>query len=772
MTVKTKARIPDDAERMVSPNFITEIIDNDLRSGKHTEVVTRFPPEPNGYAHIGHTYASFIDYGIAKDYGGRFHLRMDDTNPEGERSEYAEAIIEDLTWLGWDWGEHLYFASDYYEQFYALAVRLIQEAKAYVDSLPEEAISEYRGTVTEAGRESPYRNRSVAENLDLFERMRAGEFKEGEHTLRAKIDMASPNMKLRDPILYRILHQSHYRTGNTWCIYPMYDYAHPLSDALEGVTHSLCSLEFVENRAIYDWLVETLFPEPRPRQYEFGRRNLEYTIVSKRKLIQLVEAGHVDGWDDPRMPTLAGLRRRGVSPAAIRDFASRIGTSRTNRTVDIALLEYAIRDDLNHQAPRVMGILEPLKITLSNYPEGKTELLTAAYWPADIAREGSRELPFSKTLYIEQEDFAEFPPKGFKRLSPGDYVRLRHSYIIRCDEVIKEREGIKELRCSYLADSLGKNPKDIKVKGAIHWLSAEHALPAEIRLYDRLFSVPNPDEGELPFTEYINPDSLYIKQGFVEASLKDDPAERRYQFERQGYFWQDPKDSSPEHLVFNRIISLKDSWETKQLKAKTIEAPQIKVSAQAGETIDPVLSFSKIQKLKLEQLQTEVFGLSYEDASRLVADSRLYPFFEEVVLAYPNNPQASAHWIINELRHELAKDELPGHKLKAEYLAELLELVDQKVINKRIAKEVFATMLASGQSAKTIVKSQGLEQVSDSSAIEAIIDRVLAAHPDKMAAYKKGKTGLLGFFMGQVLRESGGKANPQLVETLIAQKLA
>ena len=775
MTIKAKASIPADDERMVSPNFITEVIDHDLRTAKHSQVVTRFPPEPNGYAHIGHTYASFIDYGIAKDYGGRFHLRMDDTNPEGERMEYAEALIEDMRWLGWDWGEHLYYASDYYDQLYAMAVRLIKEGKAYVDSLPEDVISEYRGSVTEPGKESPFRNRSIEENLDLFERMRAGEFKEGEHILRAKIDMASPNMKLRDPILYRILHQSHYRTGDKWCIYPMYDYAHPLSDALEGITHSLCSLEFMENRAIYDWLVDNLFEDPRPRQYEFGRRSLEYTIVSKRKLIRLVDGAHVSGWDDPRMPTLAGLRRRGVTPEAIRDFASRIGTSRTNRTVDIALLEYAIRDDLNHKAPRIMGVLEPLKVVISNF-EGETDWLEADYWPADIGKSGSRKLPFSKTLYIEQEDFSEHPPRGFKRLSPGEYVRLRHAYVIRCDEVLKDERGVvSELRCTYLPESLGENVEGIKIKGAIHWLSAEHALKAELRLYDRLFTVPNPDDEEGEFIDYLNPEALVVKEGYVEASVLDDAKESRYQFERQGYFWQDPKDSGPEKLVFNRIINLKDPWASRKEKPRAEQkaggkASATKVAAQTGEALDPVLSFTAEQRTKLERLKSKVFALSHDDAVILVAEPRLVNYFEEAVLAYPNNPQLTANWMINELRRELAHEQKPAERLEPKNLAELIELIDQEVINKRIAKEVFAEMLE-GKTAKAVVAEKGLEQVTDDSALEPVIAKVLAENPDKVEAYKGGKTGLMGFFMGQVMRESGGKANPQRVKELIETRL-
>lgn len=772
----TSALIPSTEARMVSPNFITEIIDDDLNSGKHSQVVTRFPPEPNGYAHIGHTYASFVDYGIARDYGGRFHLRMDDTNPEGERMEYADALIEDLRWLGWDWGEHLYFASDYYDQLFELAVRLIKDDKAYVDSLSEDDISEYRGSVTEAGKNSPYRERSVEENLDLFERMRAGEFKEGEHILRAKIDMSSANMKLRDPILYRILYQDHYRSGDKWCIYPMYDFAHPLSDAIEGITHSLCSSEFIENRAIYNWLVDNLFDEPRPRQYEFGRRGLEYTITSKRKLIQLVEGKHVNGWDDPRMPTLAGLRRRGVRPEAIRDFASRIGTSRTNRTVDIALLEYAIRDDLNHHAPRVMGILDPLKLSITNYPEAKEETLDAPYWPADVNKPqadspNSRALPFSRELYIEQEDFAEIPPKGFKRLSKGEHVRLRHAYVIRCDDVVKDKTGkVTEVKCSYYPESLDSSVEGIKIKGAIHWLNAKHALKTELRLYERLFSVANPDSGEETFLNYLNPNSLDIKQGFVEPSIKNNPNDIRYQFERQGYFWLDSKDSSDDKLIFNRIISLKDSWAKAKPKPQASKNPE-KVAAQVGEALDPVLSFNDEQKQKLKQLK-DVFGLAHDDAVILAENLDLASYFEHAVLAHPANPQGLAQWVINELRRELSNDNPENSKVSAEQLAELVLLIDDNVINNRIAKDVFAEMIETGKNAKSIVKEKGLEQVTDTSTLEPSIEKVIAHNPDKVAAYKAGKTGLIGFFMGQVMKETHGKANPQLVKSLLEEKLA
>jgi glutaminyl-tRNA synthetase len=561
-----------DAEtaRLVNPNFITDIIDRDLESGRHRRVVTRFPPEPNGYAHIGHAFASFLDFGLAADYGGVCNLRFDDTNPEVEEMRYVTSIEEDLRWVGWSWPATR-FASDYFERLYQLAEQLIGMGDAYVDSLPTAEIQRMRGTIERPGIPSPHRARSVEENLDLFRRMRAGEFENGAHVLRARIDLASPNMKLRDPLLYRIVHAPHYRTGDDWCIYPFYDFQHPLSDAIEGVTHSLCSLEFVDNRELYDWLVSRLFPgDERPRQYEFGRRNLEYTVVSKRRLIRLVNEGHVDGWDDPRMPTLAGLRRRGVRPSAIRDFAARIGVSRTNRTVDIALLEHSVRDDLNTTAPRVMAVTDPLPVLLTNVASGET--LSAPYWPADVPKEGQRPLPFGPRLVIEREDFAEDPPRGFRRLAPGRVVRLRHAHVIRCDEVVKDADGnVSELRCSVLEGTLGRNPEGVKVGAAIHWLSADEALPAEFRLYDRLFTVSEPGADGEDFLKHLNPASLVVRHGLVEPSLARDDPEARYQFERLGYFWRDPEDGRSEALIFNRIITLKDSWTRRSAERRTAE---------------------------------------------------------------------------------------------------------------------------------------------------------------------------------------------------------
>jgi glutaminyl-tRNA synthetase len=561
-------------DRQVGQNFITEIIDQDLAAGRYPRVVTRFPPEPNGYLHIGHAKSICLNFGLALDYGGECNLRFDDTNPETESIEYVEAAKRDIAWLGFRWARERY-ASDYFAQLYACAEQLIADGQAYVDSLSDEEISAYRGTITEPGKPSPYRDRTIEENLDLFRRMRAGEFPDGAHVLRAKIDLASRNMKLRDPVLYRIVHAPHYHAGDAWCIYPLYDFAHPISDAIEGISHSLCTLEFENNRAIYDWLLERLrgkagLPEaPRPYQYEFARLNVDFTVLSKRKLIKLVESRKVRGWDDPRMPTLSGLRRRGVTPDAVREFVYRVGVAKANSRADVSSFEAAVRDDLNVRAPRVLAVLRPLRVVLTNYPEGQGEDLEAPYWPRDLAREGSRRVPFSREIYIEHDDFMESPPKGFFRLVPGGRVRLRHAYVIRCDEVVKDAAGtVVELRCSYDPATLHGQPADGRVKGTIHWVSAAHARPAEIRLYDQLFQVADPDAAEGEFTEHLRPDSLVVLRSFVEPSVRDDPPETRYQFERLGYFWQDPEDSRPEALVFSRIISLRDSWAKTEGKLK------------------------------------------------------------------------------------------------------------------------------------------------------------------------------------------------------------
>ena len=553
------------SQEKVPPNFIKDIIEEDLRSGKHTTVITRFPPEPNGYLHIGHAKSIVLNFGLAEEFGGRCHLRFDDTNPLKEEEEFVESIKEDVRWLGYDWGEHLYFASDYFDRLYEYAVELIKKGKAFVCDLSPEEIREYRGTLTEPGKESPYRNRSVEENLDLFERMRRGEFKEGERVLRAKIDMASGNINMRDPVIYRILHASHHRTGDKWCIYPTYDFAHCLSDAIEGITHSICTLEFEDHRPLYDWILDQLDVPCHPQQIEFARLNLSYTVMSKRKLKELVDRGIVDGWDDPRMPTISGLRRRGIPPSAIREFCKRIGVAKRDSIVDIALLEHCIRDELNKTAPRRMGVLRPLKVVIENYPEDKTEELECINNPEDMGQ-GTRLVPFSRVIYIEETDFMEDPPKKFYRLAPGREVRLRYAYFIRCTDVVKDASGkIIEVRCTYDPQTKGGNaPDGRRVKATLHWVSQRHAVDAEVRLYDRLFNVPNPDGAKdgRHFTEFLNPDSLVTLKGCkLEPGLLEAKVGERYQFERNGYFCLDSKDSRPDALVFNRIVTLKDTWE-------------------------------------------------------------------------------------------------------------------------------------------------------------------------------------------------------------------
>ena len=552
-------------EPLVTSDFIRSIVAEDLKSNKNNGlVVTRFPPEPNGYLHIGHAKSICLNFGVAMENSGKCNLRFDDTNPTKEEVEYVDAIQTDVRWLGFDWGDQAYYASDYYEQLYQYALQLIETGRAYVDSLTQEEIREYRGTLTEPGKDSPHRTRSVEENLDLFRRMRAGEFADGTHVLRAKIDMASPKLIMRDPTLYRIRQTAHHRTGDLWCIYPMYDYAHCLSDSIEGVTHSLCTLEFENNRAVYDWVLDTLEVEHHPQQIEFARLNLSYTILSKRRLLELVNKGYVNGWDDPRMPTLCGLRRRGYTPVAIRNFCERIGVAKRDNTVDIAQLEHAIREDLNLTATRVMGVLHPLKVIIDNYPGDQTEEFEAINNPEDPSM-GTRKVPFSRELYIEQDDFREEPPKGYFRLAPGVEVRLRYAYFITCVDVVKDPTTgeLVELHCTYDPETQGGSAADgRKVRGTIHWVSAPKSLEAEVRLYDRLFlnSDPGIEEEGVDFTSYLNPESLEVLTGCrVEPSLANAASGSRYQFERQGYFCVDP-DSSPGNLVFNRTVPLRDSW--------------------------------------------------------------------------------------------------------------------------------------------------------------------------------------------------------------------
>ena len=543
-------------------HFLRQIVQADLDSGKHSNIVTRFPPEPNGYLHIGHAKSICLNFGLAREFGGVCHLRFDDTNPAKEEQEYIDAIKADVEWLGFEWGGDVRYASDYFDQLHAWAIELIKAGKAYVCELTPEQAREYRGSLTEPGKNSPFRERSVEENLDQFQRMTAGEFADGAKVLRAKIDMAAPNMNLRDPILYRIRHAHHHQTGDKWCVYPSYDFTHGQSDAIEGITHSICTLEFEDHRPLYEWFLDNLPVPAHPRQYEFARLNLNYTVTSKRKLKQLVDEKHVDGWDDPRMSTLSAFRRRGYTPAAIREFCERIGVTRSDGVVDMGVLEFCIRDDLDANAPRAMCVLKPLKVTITNYPEGQTEELRLPRHPKQDM--GERVLPFEREIYIDREDFMIDPPKGYKRLEPGGEVRLRGSYVIRADEAVTDADGnIVELLCSYDPDTLGKNPEGRKVKGVIHWVPASSSIECEVRLYDRLFIAANPDKGEegTTFLDNINPNSLQVLTGCrAEPSLAEATLDDRFQFEREGYFCVDSRDSRPDAMVFNRTVTLRDSW--------------------------------------------------------------------------------------------------------------------------------------------------------------------------------------------------------------------
>ena len=759
-------------------NFLHEIIDADLDSGRHDRVATRFPPEPNGYLHIGHAKSICLNFGLARDFGGVCHLRFDDTNPEAEEEEYVRSIQHDIRWLGFDWGEHLFFASDFFEQMYAGAEKLICDGKAYVDSLDAEQISAYRGTLTEAGRPSPDRDRPMEESLDLFRRMRAGEFADGEYVLRARIDLAASNMKMRDPLLYRIRHAHHHRTGDAWCIYPMYDYAHCLEDAFEGITHSICTLEFENNRALYDWVVEHTGQPWVPRQYEFARLFLNYTVMSKRKLLRLVDEGHVSGWDDPRMPTLAAYRRGGVPAGAIRRFCDEIGVTKNNTMVDVGRLEHAIRDTLNHVAPRVMCVTRPLKVVLTNYPAGQVELLDAPYWPRDVPKEGSRAVPFARELYIERDDFAENPPKGFYRLAPGREVRLRYGYVIRCDEVVRDFEGqVSTLRCTYDPDTRGGQiPDGRKVPGTIHWVARQTALPCEIRLYDRLFASDRPGAGGRDLLEDLNPDSLHVLHGYVEPSVATDDPDTRYQFERVGYFWRDPVDGRGDDLVFNRTVPLRDSWAKQQLAPQdTREAtPTSRKRADTRPTKRTAAEIRAEARARDPSLAAAMDalvarGLSSEDADVLSAGQDLARFASAALDAH--DAPSTARWMTNVLLAELKDADVADIATDGAAFGRLVALVDEGALSTTAAKEVLAELLTAGGEPAEILERRGLRQVSDTDALVAEIEAVLAANPGELASYRDGKTQLFGFFVGQVMRGSGGNANPKLVQQLLRERL-
>lgn len=770
------ASSPDSDDTDRPRNFVRDIVAQHVQEGRYPKIVTRFPPEPNGFPTIGHAKAICLNFGIAEDFDGVYNLRFDDTNPETEEMQYVEAFQRDIKWLGYDWEDRLFFASDYFEQLYDFALILIDKGLAFVDSSTDKEIREERGSVIEPGRNSRFRDRTIAENRDLFERMRAGEFEDGAHVLRAKIDMAHANMVMRDPVLWRIRHATHYRRGDEWCIYPLYDFTHGLSDAIEGISHSVCTLEFENNREIYDWLVDNVgFEEPRPHQYEFARLYLEYTVISKRKLLRLVNEGRVSGWDDPRMPTLSGMRRRGVTPEAIRAFCDMIGVTKANTRIDVAKLEFAIRDDLNRRVPRVMAVADPLRVVVTNWPEDAgVEELDAPLYPHDVPLDGSRKLPFGRELWIERSDFAEDPPKGFRRLSPGVEVRLRYGYLVTCTDVVKDDNGdVVELHCTYDPESRGGDaPDGRKVRGTIHWVAAGPAVPAEFRMYDRLFRTADPEdvaEGE-DWIDNLNPDSLVVQNGWIEPSVKDDPAATRYQFERLGYFMSDPADSGPGGLIFNRTVTLRDSWAGEA--ASTAPAAKAGAPRDAAPHVahDPEAAAAAKER---EGEEAEVFGrlrehgLPATDADVIARDGRLLGLYTEGHATGEADAAPLAKFLVNEVRSRLDD----STAVSGSDVAVLVGLVEDGKATTRIAREVLHTMIESGGHPAELVAARASSRVDDPSVLGPMIDALIEANPGKVAAYRGGKTGLMGFFVGQVMKETGGKAAPQVVQGLVKERL-
>lgn len=771
-------------------NFIYNIIEEDLEAGTYgNRVVTRFPPEPNGYLHIGHAKSIVLNFGIKHDYADRAdtqcHLRFDDTNPETESPEYVDSIKQAVQWLGYDWEEHEYYASDYFEQFYQYAITLIKQGDAYVDSLDEEEIREYRGTVEAPGTPSPYRDRSVEENLELFRKMKAGEFEDGAHVLRAKIDMSSPHMIMRDPLLFRIKHAHHYRQGDDWCLYPMYDYAHPLEDAIEDITHSLCTLEFDNNRRVYDWVLEHCLDEDelpsRPRQYEFNRLNLGYTVMSKTKLRHLIEEDLVDGWDDPRLPTISGLRRRGVPPSAIRAFCREVGVTRSQSRVQIGHFEHALRDDLNPKAPRVMAVLDPLKVVVTNWDADEVDWIDANHWPRDIDKDETRPVPFTRTFYIERDDFREDPPDDFFRLAPGREVRLRHAYFFACEEVVRDEDGtVTELRGTIDRGTRGATAPDGRSPtGTLHWVSASHGVPFKARLYDRLFEVPDPDAREAHFTKFLNADSLNVRTGVLEPAVRDLAANQRVQFERQGYFWPDPEDSTPDALVYNQIVPLRDTWGEdedgltqdeleRRRREKEKRKERQRERSLKGKT-DPVQSLSTAQYDRFERYDD--LGLSHNDAAVIARHEALADFFDAAREHY-DAPSTLANWAVNELlgvvKDDRTVEDLP---FGPNAFATLIRLVDTDAITTRGADAVFDVLLQDGGDPEAIVDEHDLRQVDDTDALRSTVHSVLDDYPDEVARYRDGKKGLIGFFMGQVMDATNGAANPELTRDLLQDEL-
>ena len=756
-------------------DFIRQMVSRDLKSGKYGgRVVTRFPPEPNGFLHIGHAKSICLNFGIAADHpGGRCHLRLDDTNPDTEKAEFVEAMKEDIRWLGFDWGEHLYHASDYFEALYRYAHVLIDKGLAYVDSSTEAEIRERRGTVTTPGTDSPFRDRTQEENRDLFERMRAGEFPDGAHVLRARIDMAHRNMVMRDPLLYRIRHSSHYRQGDDWPIYPMYDFAHCLSDSLERVTHSLCTLEFENNREIYDWLLEHVdAPAPRPEQTEFAPLVIDHVVTSKRRLKELVRAGRVRGWDDPRMPTLAGLRRRGVTPEAIRALCGMVGVGRAQSRVDAGKLDYAIRNDLNHRAPRAFCVLDPLRVVLTNYPEGRGETFSAPSLPG--REQPRRELPFGRVILIERKDFAENPPRGFHRLVPGGEVRLKYAYVIRCEVVVKDAEGrVAELRCTVDRETRGGvAPTGRRVRGIVHWVSADRAASAEVRLLDRMFLDPEPPADDI--LGALNPASERIVTGaLVEPGVAGAEPGAHYQFERLGYFYSDPVDCADGRLVFNRTVTLRDGWAARSRRERppARESQGRRDAARAAPAQTPVDSLRSAEERRRFR-ELVALGASEAAAAGLVRSAPLRAMFHAARAEHPEGAAAIAVWLVNEVARLLGSDAGARlERLDASALAALARDVDAGALSHRRARSVVAALLRRGGSYEETVAALDLSEIRDGATLRALLDAVATEYPDKVSAYRSGQKGLLGFFVGEVMRRSRGKADPRRASRLAVRML-
>ena len=766
-------------------NFLREIIAGHVEAGTYGgRVTTRFPPEPNGYPHLGHACTICLNFGLAEDFGGACNLRYDDTNPETESLEFVAAMEDAVRWLGYE-PANIYFASDYFEQFYEWAVELVKKDLAYVDSQSEKEIRRNRGTVMEPGVNSPYRDRPVEESLRLLDEMRRGEHPDGSHVLRAKIDMADDNMLLRDPLMYRIRRDAHhYRRGDEWNIYPLYDWAHGQGDAVENITHSVCTLEFDVHRPLYDWFLDAIgIDEPRNHQYEFARFNLDYTVMSKRKLLRLVEEGHVRGWDDPRMPTIAGQRRRGVRPEAIRSFFDQVGITRVDGSIDLAFYEHAIRDDLNHVAPRVMAVARPLKLVIENLPESETTWIDAPYWPHDITPpEGaptSHRVPLTRELWIEHDDLAEDPPKGWKRLSPGAEVRLRHGYVVKCTGIEKDDEGeIVALRAEADLATLNADPEGRKVRGVIHWVSAEHALPAQFRLYDRLFTDPHPDDQE-DFLTALNPESLVETDGFAEPSIAEDPADSRYQFERLGYFWQDPEDSKSDSLVFNRIVALRDSRKKNsppskgvdRAKPETGDVGTAKAKPEPEKVSMPHDSAARLLDAQRTHFVTLVgHGVGEEEAAVLAADDALRVLFE-FVLGGHDFPRDIATLLVHDVRRALGGRSATFSRATGNSLAEVLRMVGDGTLTRTGAGEVVRTLVEKGGDAASIVEARGLAAVRDDTALAPFVDAVITEHPEEAERFRDGEERLMGFFTGQVMRRAGKGADAKAVQKLLKERL-